>query len=170
MQLRSILLTCSIACTSLAVALPNDLQLSFSELGQGVYPKQRPPVAAQKRPEPHNWQIAKPEEIPFPLYPNGQRYRIGGENGMKIVLFETSDKFSEVDAFYGALAANQGLSRKLLTGDYVQYADAEKIEPDLLHTTPAQPGIVIHEFADQHEAELLGAAPQSKTNIIISFR
>ena len=30
-------------------------------------------------------------EIPYPVYPNGSKYRVGGENGLKIVVFQTED-------------------------------------------------------------------------------
>ena len=39
-------------------------------------------------------------EIPYPVYPNGRKYRVGGENGLKIVVFQTEDSFDEVDEYY----------------------------------------------------------------------
>lgn len=121
-----------------------------------------------------DWRLAIENEIPFPLYPNGTRYRIGGERGMKIVLFETTDDFSTVDAYYDQQSAANGLARKQLTQDYVQYLQPQTSE-DANQTGPesqsdAQPGVVIYEFLNADEALKLGAAPESRTNIIISFK
>lgn len=104
--------------------------------------------------------------IPYPLYPNSQQYRIGGEEGLKIVLFETEDPFYKVDAFYRNYIENEGLSRLLAMSDYVRYAAGiDDFDPWATN----QPGIVIHEFPDADEALRLGANTTAKTNIIMSF-
>jgi len=167
MQLRHILLTCIITSTGLAMALPHTQLRMPSRADLTVTPSDQYDQNLHTN-EPH-LRVAQPSEIPFPLYPNGTRYRIGGKNGMKIVLFETSDEFSKVDTFYDNLAQTKGLSRKMLTVNYVQYSSRIVDNSEILRNTSEQPGIVIHEFATPEEAEHLGAAPHSKTNIIISF-
>ncbi|MBX2882694.1 MAG: hypothetical protein KTR32_22275 [Granulosicoccus sp.] len=104
--------------------------------------------------------------IPYPLYPNATKYRIGGENGLKIVVFETEDSFENVDEFFQhspakVLARLQGMEQ------YVKYA-LEATDNDPWATD--RPGIVIHDFADVDEAIQFGAAPESRTNIIMSYR
>lgn len=113
--------------------------------------------------------VADNNNIPYPLYPNGSRYRIGGENGLKIVVFETTDKFDQVDSFYNQSLAKKGdAARNLMMADAVRYTPAGHTGDDPWDTET--PGIVIHEFADPDEASRYGAAAQSKTNIIMSFK
>lgn len=104
--------------------------------------------------------------IPYPLYPNATKYRIGGEHGLKIVVFETTDSFAEVDDFFQQLGSH-GLSRLDAESEYVRYA-SEQNDEDPWGTH--RPGIVIHQFASISEAARLGAAPESITNIIMSYR
>lgn len=107
--------------------------------------------------------VLDPNEIPYPLYPNGSRYRIGGEGDLKIVLFQTEDSFEEVDAYYQREA---NLPRLSAMSDYVRYStDNEDIDP----WATSKPGIVIHQFNDAQEREAVGADVKAKTNIIMSF-
>ena len=104
-------------------------------------------------------------EIPYPVYPNGAKYRVGGENGMKIVLFETEDSFDEVDAYYSRLSDEAGMPRLMAMSDYVRYAkDGDDEDPWATH----RPGIVIHQF-EKGEREAVGADQEARTNIIMSF-
>lgn len=105
-------------------------------------------------------------EIPYPIYPNGSQYRVGGENGLMIVLFETADTFEEVDNFYRALAAKQRMPRLAAMSDYVRYGRSSD-DTDPWETT--RPGIVIHQFNDDSEREAVGANRTARTNIIMSF-
>jgi len=105
-------------------------------------------------------------EIPYPVYPNGQKYRVGGENGLKIVVFQTDDAFDEVDAYYSEFKENAGMARLLAMQDYVRYASANtESDPWATH----EPGIVIHQFNDEFERKAVGASPTARTNIIMSF-
>ncbi|MFK8075926.1 MAG: hypothetical protein AB8B84_05030 [Granulosicoccus sp.] len=104
--------------------------------------------------------------IPYPLYPNGKKYRVGGENGLKIVLFETSDSFEEVDEFYRTLAQADQMPRLLAMNDYVRYS-TNSDDNDPWETT--RPGIVIHQFNDDKERNAVGADKTALTNIILSF-
>lgn len=110
--------------------------------------------------------IAGTSGIPYPIFPEAQQYRIGGQDGLHIVLFETSASFDEVDSFYQRHQENNGMSRLQAMSDYVRYTTDE-------HGSDAwdnnKPGIVIHGFQDQSEAVQTGAEPDSRTNIIISF-
>lgn len=110
--------------------------------------------------------VAGTDEIPYPIYPNAQQYRIGGEHGLHIVLFETDDSFAEVDAFYKRYIDSRGLSRIVAMSDYVRYAAGEN-DNDAWATK--NPGIVIHGFNTAQEARNNGANAGSKTNIIVSF-
>ena len=103
-------------------------------------------------------------DIPYPLYPNSSKYRIGGENGLKIVLFQTEDSFEEVDAFYQSEAK---LPRLSAMNDYVRYS-VESGDQDPWATT--KPGIVIHQFKNADERQAAGADGASQTNIIMSFQ
>jgi len=106
--------------------------------------------------------------IPYPIYPNAKRYRVGGENGLKIVVFETPDGFADVDAFFKqSLATQQTLARQEMMADYVKYAPEVANAEDQWRSD--QPGIVIHQFADATEAANYGAGSASRTNIIMSF-
>lgn len=108
--------------------------------------------------------VLDPSEIPYPLYPNGSRYRIGGEGDLKIVLFQTEDSFEEVDAYYQKEA---NLPRLSAMSDYVRYsADNGDIDP----WETSKPGIVIHQFNDATEREAVGADGKAQTNIIMSFQ
>lgn len=102
-------------------------------------------------------------EIPYPVYPNGNHYRVGNENGLNIIVFETVDTFEEVDAYYQTKA---GLPRLSAMNDYVRYSmnDGDK---DPWETS--KPGIVIHEFGSDSEKTAAGANKNSRTNIIMSF-
>ncbi|MFK7993586.1 MAG: hypothetical protein AB8B87_05580 [Granulosicoccus sp.] len=104
-----------------------------------------------------------PDDIPYPLYPNGSRYRIGGEGDLKIVLFQTEDSFEDVDAYYQKKA---NMARLSAMSDYVRYsADNSDIDP----WETSRPGIVIHQFNDASEREAVGADGKARTNIIMSF-
>ncbi len=103
-------------------------------------------------------------DIPYPLYPNSSKYRIGGENGLKVVLFQTEDTFEQVDAFFQSQAK---LPRLSAMNDYVRYSvDSNDQDP----WATAKPGIVIHQFNDADERQAVGADETAKTNIIMSFR
>jgi hypothetical protein len=105
-------------------------------------------------------------QIPYPVYPNGNKYRVGGENGLKIVLFETSDSFEEVDEFYRNLAQSEQMPRMLAMNDYVRYSTAsDDVDPWATY----RPGIVIHQFNDDTERRAVGADEKALTNIILSF-
>jgi|GEM_PF-927809 len=105
------------------------------------------------------------DEIPYPVYPNGAKYRVGGENGLKVVLFETEDSFDEVDAYYSDLSDDAGMPRLAGMSDYVRYArSGDDADPWATHL----PGIVIHRFEDG-EREAVGADESARTNIIMSF-
>jgi len=110
--------------------------------------------------------VAGTGEIPYPIYPNARQYRIGGEHGLHIVLFETDDNFADVDAFYQRYIDSRGLSRIVGMSDYVRYAAGED-DNDAWATS--NPGIVIHGFNTAQEARSNGANAGAKTNIIVSF-
>ncbi|MFK8078946.1 MAG: hypothetical protein AB8B97_01560 [Granulosicoccus sp.] len=102
-------------------------------------------------------------EIPYPLYPNGSKYRIGGEGDLRIVLFQTQDSFEEVDAYYQKEA---NMPRLSAMSDYVRYSiDNDDIDP----WETSRPGIVIHQFNNESEREAVGADGNARTNIIMSF-
>ncbi len=105
-------------------------------------------------------------EIPYPVYPNGQKYRVGGENGLKIVVFQTDDAFDEVDKYYSEIKENGGMARLMAMQDYVRYSSiTSDSDPWATH----KPGIVIHQFNDEVERKAVGASPTARTNIIMSF-
>ncbi len=105
-------------------------------------------------------------EIPYPVYPNGTKYRVGGENGLKIVVFQTEDTFDKVDEYYNGLSDNAGMARIMAMNDYVRYSNnSDDIDPWATH----RPGIVIHEFESDNEREAVGASAVANTNIIMSF-
>jgi len=105
-------------------------------------------------------------QIPYPVYPNGNKYRVGGENGLKIVLFETSDSFEEVDEYYRNLTQSGQMPRMLAMNDYVRYSTTtDDIDPWATYL----PGIVIHQFNDDTERDAVGANQKAQTNIILSF-
>lgn len=105
-------------------------------------------------------------EIPYPVYPNGQKYRVGGENGLKIVVFQTDDEFEVVDEYYSQIKENAGMARLMAMQDYVRYSnEGADIDP----WATDKPGIVIHQFNDQVERQAVGASPSARTNIIMSF-
>ena len=105
-------------------------------------------------------------EIPYPVYPNGQKYRVGGENGLKIVVFQTDDDFEDVDAYYSEIKENAGMDRLMAMQDYVRYANSgADADPWATH----KPGIVIHQFNDEVERKAVGASPTARTNIIMSY-
>lgn len=126
----------------------------------------------------------------FPEYPAAERYRIGGENGLKIVVFETQDSFEQVDAFFNQQAQAYGLTRLTTTLDYVKYTKANEATSTINGGTSgagalsgfadsirdddawdaSMPGIVIHTFLNADDAVGYGASPDSKTNIILSYR
>ena len=110
--------------------------------------------------------LVAPGEIPYPLYPNGEKYRVGGENGLKIVLFETVDSFEEVDAYYRERSDGSGMPRLAAMSDYVRYgASDDDTDPWATH----RPGIVIHRFNDESERDAVGADETARTNIIMSY-
>jgi len=109
-------------------------------------------------------------EIPYPVYPNGKKYRVGGENGLKIVVYQTEDTFDQVDAYYNAyysdLSDDTGMPRLVAMSDYVRYsANREDTDP----WATFRPGIVIHEFNNSIERNAVGAKDSALTNIIMSF-
>jgi len=104
--------------------------------------------------------------IPYPLYPNATKYRIGGEHGLKIVVFETTDSFGTVDRYFQSMADGE-LWRLSAETEYVRYSSAQD-DQDPWGTQ--RPGIVIHQFASVDEATRVGASPESITNIIMSYR
>ena len=102
-------------------------------------------------------------EVPYPVYPNGTQYRTGGENGLKIVLFQTEDSFEEVDAYY---EEKSDMPRLSAMNDYVRYSvNGNDNDP----WATDQPGIVIHRFNDEAEREAVGADGTALTNIIMSY-
>lgn len=105
-------------------------------------------------------------EIPYPVYPNGQKYRVGGENGLKIVVFQTDDDFDVVDEYYSQIREDSGMARMMAMQDYVRYSSASA---DADPWATDKPGIVIHQFNDQVERKAVGASPSARTNIIMSF-
>ncbi len=105
-------------------------------------------------------------EIPYPVYPNGRKYRVGGENGLKIVVFQTEDSFAEVDAYYKSVSTDGGLPRLVAMADYVRYpTSSDDADPWATH----KPGIVIHEFDGQDARVAAGASASARTNIIMSY-
>lgn len=105
-------------------------------------------------------------EIPYPVYPNGTKYRVGGENGLKIVVFQTDDAFTDVDEYYTEISDNNGMARLTAMSDYVRYTQGtEDLDPWATH----KPGIVIHRFKNEDERRAVGASASAKTNIIMSF-
>ena len=105
-------------------------------------------------------------EIPYPVYPNGRKYRVGGENGLKIVVFQTDDPFDEVDSYYRSVSADAGTPRLAAMSDYVRYpSDAKDADPWATY----RPGIVIHEFGDADARRAAGATASARTNIIMSY-
>ena len=108
------------------------------------------------------------DKIPYPIYPNSSPYRVGDENGMTVVLFETVDTFEEVDAYYQSQAADQeAMPRLSAMDDYVRYAsDAADSDP----WATDRPGIVIHQFNSESERAAVGASNLATTNIIMSFK
>lgn len=105
-------------------------------------------------------------EIPYPMYPNGTKYRVGGENGLKIVVFQTEDPFHKVDDYYNGLSDDEGMARIMAMSDYVRYSrGTEDLDPWATH----RPGIVIHEFDGEDERQAVGASAVARTNIIMSF-
>jgi hypothetical protein len=91
---------------------------------------------------------------------------VGGENGLKIVVFETTDSFEQVDGFYRDAAQVTGMPRLVALNDYVRYSSSD-VDKDPWATF--RPGIVIHEFKDDDEREAVGADNDARTNIIMSF-
>ena len=105
-------------------------------------------------------------EIPYPIYPNGKKYRVGGENGLKIVVFQTEDSFDEVDEYYRTVSAEQDMPRLMAMTDYVRYpSDAGDEDPWATY----RPGIVIHEFDGEEARIAAGAGASARTNIIMSY-
>lgn len=104
-----------------------------------------------------------PDDVPYPLYPNGLSYRIGDEGKLKIILFQTEDSFEQVDSFYREKSQLERLSS--MSG-YVRYSVNEG---DIDPWETAKPGIVIHQFNDASEREAVGAGDDANTNIIMSF-
>ena len=105
-------------------------------------------------------------EIPYPVYPNGSKYRVGGENGLKIVVFQTDDDFEQVDRYYREVSGQAGMPRLIAMNDYVRYSkDNEDKDPWATY----RPGIVIHQFNTDDERQAVGAKGTARTNIIMSF-
>ncbi len=108
-------------------------------------------------------EILGTDDIPYPLYPNSSRYRIGDENGLKVILFQTKDSFEDVDAYYQSQA---NMPRLSAMNDYVRYSTG-KDDNDPWATS--NPGIVIHQFNSESERAAVGANDDAQTNIIMSF-
>ena len=105
-------------------------------------------------------------EIPYPVYPNGSKYRVGGEIGLKIVVFQTDDDFEQVDRYYREVSGQVGMPRLIAMNDYVRYSkDNEDKDPWATY----RPGIVIHQFNTDDERQAVGAKGTARTNIIMSF-
>lgn len=104
-----------------------------------------------------------PEDIPYPLYPNGLSYRIGEEGTLNIILFQTEDSFEQVDNYY---QEQSKLTRLSAMSGYVRYSANEG---DIDPWETSKPGIVIHEFNNASEREAVGAGDNANTNIIMSF-
>ena len=105
-------------------------------------------------------------EIPYPVYPNGSKYRVGGENGLKIVVFQTDDDFEQVDRYYREVSGQVGMPRLIAMNDYVRYSkDNDDKDPWATY----RPGIVIHQFNTDDERQAVGAKGTARTNIIMSF-
>lgn len=168
--LASMIVTMAIGCSRLpaadtdTVGIPQDTSTEMAAGSDSIAAKQQyridllsPPVSIATLPD--------TLDVPYPLYPNGSRYRIGGENGLKVVLYETTDTFSAVEKFFNNQADKKGLSRQLVMSDYVRYSTAVTHDP----WTNALPAIVIHEFVNPADATNYGAAPDARTNIIMSF-
>ena len=110
--------------------------------------------------------VAGASEIPYPVYPNGSKYRVGGENGLKIVVFETQDTFEQVDDFYRQSSEPDSMPRLVAMNDYVRYSSSgDDKDPWATY----RPGIVIHQFNDDAERSAVGAKSESRTNIIMSY-
>lgn len=111
------------------------------------------------------------DAIPYPIYPDAKQYRVGGENGLHVVIFETSDTFEEVDSFYQNYVGSQGYARLVGMADYVRYDTSREAAAG--NTSDAwrndRPGIVIHGFESSDEAISSGADAAAKTNIIVSY-
>ncbi|MFK7855137.1 MAG: hypothetical protein AB8B79_13520 [Granulosicoccus sp.] len=105
-------------------------------------------------------------EIPYPIYPNGSKYRVGGENGLKIVVFQTEDSFAKVDGYYKSLTGDSGMPRLVAMNDYVRYSSSTD---DKDPWATYRPGIVIHQFNEDGERTAVGAKGSAQTNIIMSF-
>lgn len=125
-----------------------------------------PPENNHVEAQPVRTAIIGGSEIPYPIYPNGSRYRVGGENGLKIVLYQTKDPFEKVDQYYRSKAQEVGMPRLSAMADYVRYAIGED-DQDPWGTE--RPGIVIHQFNDDRERAAVGADQEALTNIIMSF-
>ena len=104
--------------------------------------------------------------VPYPVYPNGNQYRIGGEHGLRIVAYQTDDAFAEVDAYYREAAIEGAMPRLEAMQDYVRYS-VTAADDDPWATT--RPGIVIHELDTDEQRRAVGARHSARTNIIISF-
>ncbi len=119
----------------------------------------------------NNSLLPSSQQVEFPEYPAAERYRIGGENGLKIVVFETQDSFEQVDAFFSQQAQAYDLKRLSTTLDYVKYTATHAGGSAADDAWDASmPGIVIHAFLNADDAVGYGASPESKTNIILSYR
>jgi len=104
--------------------------------------------------------------IPYPVYPNGSQYRVGGENGLKIVVFQTDDDFATVDAYYRGATDADDMQRRQAMQDFVRYGHrAASDDP----WATDRPGIVIHEFGTDTERRAVGARRSARTNIIMSY-
>lgn len=131
-----------------------------------AHPSNSPPVTESQL----SVEVAPMSEIPFPVYPNSTRYRIGGEQGLKIALFETTDEFALVDAYYTRMASAAGLDRNMYMGDLVNYSQPhEEAVNEHFASLPQLPGILIHTFINPIDATLIGAGQNARTNIIISY-
>jgi|GEM_PF-1132333 len=105
-------------------------------------------------------------DIPYPVYPNGSKYRVGGENGLKIVVYQTDDDFEQVDAYYRDATNPSAMPRLQAMQDFVRYS---RVVTDDDPWATYRPGIVIHEFSDNGERRAVGARATARTNIILSF-
>jgi len=118
------------------------------------------------------------QAIPYPIYPGAIQYRVGGENGLNIVLFETPHNFQSVDQFYKTYLEEEEFQRLVGMDDYVRYnevvsvadSDADPASDPASAWSNESPGIVIHSFNNVTDAESSGANPSARTNIIVSYK
>ena len=145
---------------------PKVISLSQENASSGAEIVEIPAVFKKSDDDQQTAAIEGTAEIPYPIFPEAKQYRVGGENGLQVVLFETEASFSDVDAFYRRYIHKKGLSRISAMSDYVRYAASSD---DIDAWATDKPGIVIHGFETEQEANKYGAEGTSLTNIIVSY-